>query len=315
MNDWIDAKAFPDLITGLALPDDAAVWRLDADRALVVTTDFFTPVVDDPFDYGAIAAANSFSDIYAMGGKPFMALNVAAFPPNLPYDLLSQIIAGGAEIARRAGAVIVGGHTIQDKEPKYGLVALGFVHPNRIFTKGGSQVGDLLLLSKPLGTGTITTALKQDKVAKAHLDNAVAWMYKLNDKACDAALALEAHAATDITGFSLMGHAWEMACASGVGFKFFFERIPFLDGAREYARQGIFPGGTFDNQSYYQSHVQVSPALSEDQEMLMFDSQTSGGLLIAVDPERWKRNAKLQKYKNIFWEIGTVVPGEKIFVE
>ena len=159
MESIFDQEAYPDLIAGLAAPDDAAVWRLDADRALVVTTDFFTPIVDDPFDYGAIAAANSLSDIYAMGGKPFMALNVSAFPPNLPSEMLSRIIAGGAEIAKQAGAIIVGGHTIKDKEPKYGLIALGFAHPDHILLKGGAQVGDVMLLSKPLGTGTITTCL------------------------------------------------------------------------------------------------------------------------------------------------------------
>jgi len=311
----IDQEAYPDLIAGLAAPDDAAVWRLDAERALVATTDFFTPIVDDPFDYGAIAAANSLSDIYAMGGKPFMALNVAAFPPNLPTELLSRIIAGGAEVAKQAGAVIVGGHTIQDKEPKYGLIALGFAHPDHILKKGGAKVGDVILLSKPLGTGTITTALKQEKVDKVHLENAVRWMRKLNAEACDAALDLEAHAATDVTGFSLMGHAWEMAQASGTGLKIQFSSIPLLDGAATYARSGIFPGGAFDNKSYFQPHVTISNKLSEGEEFLLYDPQTSGGLLIAVDSKNWTAAVQEGKYKTLFNEIGVVIEEKKIIVE
>ena len=315
MENMIDEKDYPELIAGLATPDDAAVWRLDADRALVVTTDFFTPIVDDPYDYGAIAAANSLSDIYAMGGKPFMALNVSAFPPNLPSELLSKIIAGGAEVARQAGAVIVGGHTIQDMEPKYGLIALGFAHPDRILTKGGAKAGDVLLLSKPLGTGTITTALKQDKVKKHHLENAVQWMRKLNAAACDAALDLEAHAATDVTGFSLMGHAWEMAHASGVGLRIQFTKIPLLDGAAAYAKSGIFPGGAFDNKLFFQKHVTVSGNLSEGEDLLLYDPQTSGGLLVAVDADKWAAAVREGKYKNLFHEIGFVIEENRIFVE
>ena len=315
MESIFDQEAYPDLIAGLAAPDDAAVWRLDADRALVVTTDFFTPIVDDPFDYGAIAAANSLSDIYAMGGKPFMALNVSAFPPNLPSEMLSRIIAGGAEIAKQAGAIIVGGHTIKDKEPKYGLIALGFAHPDHILLKGGAQVGDVMLLSKPLGTGTITTALKQEKVEKSHLENAVRWMRKLNAAACDAALDLDAHAATDVTGFSLMGHAWEMAQASGVGLKIKFSSIPLLDGAAAYARSGIFPGGAFDNKSYFQSHVTISDKLTEGEELLLYDPQTSGGLLVAVDPEKWAAAVRKGKYQTLFNVIGAVVDDNRIIIE
>jgi selenide,water dikinase len=311
----IDDSAYPDLIAGLAVPDDAAVWRLDADRALVVTTDFFTPIVDDPYDYGAIAAANSLSDIYAMGGKPFMALNVSAFPPNLPTELLAKIILGGAKVAKEAGAVIVGGHTIQDKEPKYGLIALGFAHPDRILTKGGVQVGDLLLLSKPLGTGTITTAFMQDKAEKDHLENAVMWMRKLNADACDAALELNAHAVTDVTGFSLMGHTWEMADASGLGFEIEFNHLPLLEGAAEYAHRGIFPGGAFDNKHYYQSHVEAAGSLTEGEELLLYDPQTSGGLLIAVNPENWEEAVRAGKYQDLLHKIGTAISKKKIIIK
>jgi selenide,water dikinase len=214
------ATEFPDLLVGLGEPDDAAVWDLGGDRALVVTTDFFTPVVDTPYEYGAIAAANSLSDIYAMGGKPFLALNVAAFPPNLPPAFLGEILRGGADKAKEAGVVIAGGHTIQDQEPKYGLIALGFADPNKMFTKGGARPGDALVISKPLGFGTTTTAIKLAKASQAHMDEVIEWMIQLNKDAAELALEFGVRGATDITGFSLLGHAWEMASASKVGFRF-----------------------------------------------------------------------------------------------
>ena len=311
MTDRLD---YPDLIAGLTEPDDAAVWRLDDDRALVVTTDFFTPIVDDPYDYGAIAAANSLSDVYAMGAKPFLALNVAAFPPNLPADILGRILLGGSDKANEAGVVIAGGHTIQDKEPKYGLIALGFGHPDRILTKGGARPGDVLLLSKPLGTGTITTALKQEKADPAHVRDAVNWMKKLNAEASEAALEMGARAATDITGFSLLGHAWEMALASGVGMEIEFARLPFLQGAKKYAAQWIFPGGAFDNREYYLPHVKFEANLPEDKQMLLFGSQTSGGLLVAVGQNLYDDFKKNQSSRNIFWEIGRAVEGKQIII-
>ena len=219
------------MLVGLDSADDAAVWKLDSQRALVLTTDFFTPVVDDPYDYGAIAAANSLSDIYAMGGQPFMALNIAALPPNLPAELLAEILRGGAEKALEAGVVVAGGHTVQDKEPKFGLVVVGFVHPDHILTKDSLRVGDRLVLTKPLGTGVTTTALKREKAQPEDVAEAVAWMKRLNRGGAQLAVEFELRAATDITGFSLLGHSWEMAQSSGVGLRFDYARLPFLAGA------------------------------------------------------------------------------------
>ena len=270
---------------GLREPDDAAVWRLDEDRALVVTTDFFTPVVDDAYDYGSIAAANSLSDVYAMGGKPFLALNVAALPDNLPDEISSEIIRGGAEKAREAGVVIAGGHTVKDKEPKYGLVVIGFVDPRRMLSKGGLKAGDALVLTKPLGFGVTTTALKQQKAAEQDILEAVGWMKQLNQTASQLATEFGVRGGTDITGYSLLGHGMEMANASGVSLKINFADIPFISGAGKYARQGIFPGGAFDNKKHFESGVQFSAALDEPNQMLLFDPQTSGGLLLGIPPQ------------------------------
>jgi selenide,water dikinase len=213
---------------GLQTPDDAAVWKLDDQRGLVLTTDFFTPVVDDARDYGRIAAANSLSDVYAMGGIPFLALNIAALPPDLDPLISQEILRGGAEMAREAGVVVAGGHTVQDKEPKYGMVVVGFVDLEKMFTKAGAKPGDRLYLTKPLGFGTITTALKQDKVQSADLAEAVRWMTRLNKDASTAARQAGVQGATDVTGYSFLGHASEMARASGVGFQFKFDEIPLL---------------------------------------------------------------------------------------
>jgi len=296
----------------LEQPDDAAVWRLDDERALVVTTDFFTPVVDNPYDYGAIAAANSLSDVYAMGAKPFLALNVAAFPANLPLPVITEILRGGIEKAKEGGVVIAGGHTIKDDEPKYGLMALGFAHPNRILRKSGAKVGDVLLLSKPLGTGVITTALKQDKADPGHLAGAVNWMKTLNAQAVEAALKLGAHAATDITGFGFVGHAWEMVQASGAGMRILYNDIPFMEGARFYAEKGIFPGGAYDNHQYYQGHILFDSQLSEWEKLLLFDPQTSGGLLVAVDEKKYLKFISNQTDNPLFWKIGKIIPDKLI---
>ena len=300
---------------GLGEPDDAAVWRLDDARALVVTTDFFTPVVDDPYDYGSIAAANSLSDVYAMGGTPFLALNIAALPVDLPADLAGEILRGGAEKAREAGVVIAGGHTVQDKEPKYGLIALGFVEPARMLTKRGAQPGDALVLSKPLGFGTTTTALKRGLADPADVAEAVVWMKRLNKAAAELAVEFGLRGATDITGFSLLGHGYELARASGVGLRFTFERIPFIRGAQRYAGEWIFPGGSTDNRHYFGPHVRFTSGIDEPSQMLLFDAQTSGGLLLAVPPEKlaplFDRAAQVGQ---VFWEIGEVLAGEGIEV-
>ena len=309
------ATNYPDLLVGLGEPDDAAVWRLDESRALVVTTDFFTPVVDDPYDYGAIAAANSLSDVYAMGGAPFLALNIAAMPPDLPSELVGEILRGGAEKAREAGVVIAGGHTIQDKEPKYGLIAVGFVDPERMLTKRGARPGDRLLLSKPLGSGVITTALKRELADPKDVSEAVGWMKRLNRGAAELAVEFRLSGATDITGFSFLGHGFEMAQASGVGLRLSFERIPFMRGAQSYAQEFIFPGGSSDNRQFYGAHVRFSPEIDEPSQMLLFDAQTSGGLLLCVPPDKLPGLLGGAAERELaLWEVGEVVEGEGIEV-
>jgi selenide,water dikinase len=309
------SEDYPDLLVGLGEPDDAAVWRLDDERALIATTDFFTPVVDDPYDYGAIAAANALSDVYAMGGQPFLALNIAALPPSLPVEISAEILRGGAEKAREAGVVLAGGHTVQDKEPKYGLIVLGFVHPQRILSKKGAQPGDALVLSKPLGFGTVTTALKREQADPSDVAEAVGWMKRLNQQAGELAVEFGLRGGTDVTGFSLLGHGLEMANASGVGLRFFFERIPFTRGARRYASEWIFPGGSADNKLFYGSQVRFAPGIDDASQMLLFDAQTSGGLLLAVPPQRLE--GLLERAAQVgqpLWVVGEVISGAGIEV-
>ncbi len=302
-------------MVGLWEPDDAAVWRLDEERAIVVTTDFFTPVVDDAYDYGAIAAANSLSDVYAMGGQPFLALNVAALPDNLPAEISSEIIRGGAEKAREAGVVIAGGHTVKDKEPKYGLVVIGFVDPRKMLSKGGLHVGDVLVLTKPLGFGVTTTALKQQKADEQDVAEAVNWMKRLNRTASQLASEFSLRGGTDVTGYSLLGHGMEMAEASNVALNFDLAKIPFLSGARKYAEQGIFPGGAFDNKKHFEANVQFAASIDESNQMLLFDPQTSGGLLLGVPREKLDSFlARAEELSQQAWMIGEVHPGSGIQV-
>ena len=281
----------------------------------MVTTDFFTPVVDNPYDYGAIAAANALSDVYAMGGRPFLALNVAALPPDLPPEITGEILRGGAEKAREAGVAIAGGHTIQDKEPKFGLMVVGFVDPRQMITKSGAQPGDRLLLSKPLGFGTTTTALKLGRADPADVVEVAGWMKRLNKIASDLAVEAGLQGGTDVTGFGLLGHGWEMAEASGAGLSLSFEKIPFTRGARSYAQEFIFPGGSSDNRQFYGPHVHFSPEVDEPSQMLLFDAQTSGGLLLAVPPVKMEALMEsAARAGQLLWEIGEVVAGEGIEV-
>ena len=306
---------YPDLLVGLQPPDDAAVWRIDDNRALVFTTDFFTPVVDNPYDYGAIAVANSLSDIYAMGGQPALALNIAAFPPDLPVEMVSEILRGGAEKALEAGVVIAGGHTVQDKEPKYGLAAVGFVDMKHLLTKKGIHPGDHLVLTKPLGFGVTTTALKRDIALEADLAEVVGWMKRLNQKSARLANQFELKAATDVTGFSLLGHGWEMVRDSGLGLRVEYERVPFVSCARRYADANAFPGGAYDNRLYYGDHVTFASHLDEAAQMLLFDPQTSGGLLMAVPSEKIAEfMAAAWEIDQPVWDIGEAVLGEGITV-
>jgi selenide,water dikinase len=316
VKDVFNSQEYPDLLVGLDSPDDAAVWRLDENRALVVTTDFFTPVVDDPYDYGAIAAANSLSDVYAMGGRPLLALNVAALPPDLPAGLASDIIRGGAEKAREAGVVIAGGHTIQDKEPKYGLVVVGLVDPGRLLTKAGARPGDRLVLTKPLGFGLTTTALKRELAAPEDVAEVVAWMKRLNRDAAGLAGEFGLRGGTDVTGFSLLGHAAEMAGASGVRLRIAFSRIPFARGARRYAGLGTFPGGAADNYLFFGGQVRFQAEIDETEQMMLFDPQTSGGLLLSVPAGQL--DSFLSRARAIdqpAWPIGEVLEGSGLEVE
>jgi len=286
------------LLVGLGTPDDAAVYRLNAEQAIVATTDFFPPVVDDAYTFGAIAAANALSDIYAMGGAPLFALNLVGFPDDLDPAILSEILRGGAEKVREAGALIAGGHTVTDAEPKYGLAAIGLVHPQRVFTKGGARPGDALILTKPIGTGAMTTALKRGVDADtfpdfaAQLESAVASMTTLNAAAARALRSLGdgvVHACTDITGFSLLGHAWEMASQSGVSLRFALPRVPWLPGARDLAAAGYTPGGTDRNAHAIAPYVTFAESVTEVDKLLLFDPQTSGGLFVAVAGEDVER--------------------------
>ena len=281
----------------------------------MVTTDFFTPVVDDPYDYGAIAAANSLSDVYAMGGQPFLALNIAALPTDLPAAISAEIIRGGAEKAREAGVVIAGGHTIQDQEPKYGLVVLGLVNPRQMLTKAGVKPGDRLVLTKPLGFGVTTTALKQDKADPADVAEAVGWMTRLNDRASQLAVEFGLRGGTDVTGYSLLGHGWEMAQASGVGLRFHSQAIPFLSGARRYAEAKTFPGGAMDNRAYFSPFVRFEGSLDRAAQMLLFDPQTSGGLLLAVPPSQLAAfQERAGELEQPIWVVGEAVEGQDILV-
>jgi selenide,water dikinase len=277
----------PDLLIGLSAPDDAAVYRVAERTGIISTVDFFPPVVDDPFDFGAIAAANALSDVYAMGGEPLMAINLAAFPDNLSLEILSEILRGGATTAQEAGMVIAGGHTVTDQEPKYGLAVTGRVDPERIVTKGGVKPGDALILTKPLGTGIITTAHKQDRVDAEHLAAAVRVMRRLNKDAARIAVEANVHAMTDITGYSLVGHVYEMALASGVTLHVNFDQLQWLRGVEAYAKQGISPGGTGRNRVYFEQWVSLPDTLATDHAILvrLYDPQTSGGLLMAIDQD------------------------------
>jgi selenide,water dikinase len=316
VQDVFKSSDHPDLLVGLEGPDDAAVWRLDDSRALVVTTDFFTPIVDNPYDYGAIAATNSLSDIYAMGGTPFLALNIAALPPDLPTEISSDILRGGAETAREAGVVIAGGHSVQDKEPKYGLVAIGFVDPRKMLSKGGLKAGDTLVLTKPLGFGVTATALKRDQADEGDVKEMTAWMKRLNKIASQLALEFNLRGGTDVTGFSLLGHGWEMAHAAGVALEIEFSKVPFINGARKSAEKGAFASGLFDNRSHFSPHVEFAESIDEISQLLLFDPQTSGGLLLGVPPE--KLDAFMARAKELdqpTWLIGEVRTGTGIRVQ
>ena len=309
----------PDLVVGLQTSDDAAVYRIAPELAIVQTVDFFTPIVDDPWSYGAIAAANSMSDVYAMGGNVLFALNVAGFPEDLPPAMITAIFEGAAAKVAEAGAIIAGGHTVTDPEPKFGLVVTGTVHPDRVWTKAGAEPGDILFLTKPIGTGIVATALKRDQAREEDVAAATESMLTLNRAAAEMARAAGGvHAATDITGFGLLGHASEMAEKSGVGIRIAADAVPLLPGVENYSAAGHIAGGLGRNRAYFASHgggIRLSPAVDPTLQTVLFDPQTSGGLLFAIDPDQ--AGAFRAAFANAaipIWQIGEVVAGEGIDV-
>jgi selenide,water dikinase len=312
----LSAIHHPNLLVGLQTSDDAAVFKLRDDLAIIQTVDFFPPVVDDPFTYGGIAAANAMSDVYAMGGEVTLGLNIAAWPDDLPHEMLGRIFAGGAAKMAEVGAVIAGGHTITDDEPKYGVCVTGTIHPGRILTKAGAKAGDRVYLTKPIGTGIVLTALKREAVAEEHLAEAVASMLKLNRQASQLAQEVGVNACTDVTGFSLVGHAAEMAEKSGVCLRLSVEAIPFLSGAHEYAELGFVPGGVGRNRAHFGAHgVRLHAGLRQSLSDLLHDPQTSGGLLISIPAGRASAlEAAFAREKAPLWPIGEVVPGSGVEV-
>lgn len=268
---------------GIDTSDDAAVYKINETTAIIETLDFFTPIVDDPYMFGQIAAANSLSDIYAMGGKPLFALNIVCFPTCLPMEILGRIIKGGADKVMEAGAVIVGGHSIDDKEPKYGLAVTGSVHPDRVMKNSTAKDGDILILTKPLGIGIINTAIKGEIASLKNVDEACETMAYLNKYAMDIACGYNIHSCTDITGFGLLGHVYEMASGSGVTVNIHYDNIAKLDGVEDFARMGIIPAGTYRNREYLKGKYEFSATVKEYEQDILFDPQTSGGLLLSVD--------------------------------
>ena len=272
----------PNLLVGVDTADDAAVYRLNDETALVQTVDFFPPVVDDAFSFGAIAAANAFSDVYAMGGRPLLALNIVGFPVDLPKEILGRVLRGGATKAEEAGVLVIGGHTVDDAEPKYGMAVTGTVEPGKQITNAGARPGDALVLTKLIGTGVITTAGKREQASADVLDNAVAIMSTLNKAASEAMVEVGVHACVDVTGFGLIGHLLGMLKASDVSAEVSFSDVPLLDGAERLAADGVVPGGTQRNRKAAETSVEWAPELQEHEKLLLCDAQTSGGLLIAV---------------------------------
>jgi selenide,water dikinase len=309
------AHQHPELLVGLEVSDDAAVFKINDELAVIQTLDFFPPVVDDPYDYGAIAAANSMSDVYAMGGQVSLALNICGFPADLPPDIIGEILRGGAEKVAEAGGVLAGGHTTEDKEPKYGLTVMGFVHPDRILTKAGARPGDALVLTKPLGAGIVTTALKRDAAEAAHVAAAVESMARLNRAAARLIQEVGVNASTDVTGFGILGHGYEMAAKSGVRLRLDLDQLPFLPGAVAYADQWLFPGGTHNNERFYKPHVQWAAGVADAMKMLLYTPETSGGLLIALPSQRLDAlTARFQEAGEPCWVIGEVLDGDGIQV-
>jgi selenide,water dikinase len=302
------------LLVGLAPADDAAVYRLDDERALIFTLDFFPPEVDDPADYGAIAATNALNDVFAMGGAPLLALSIAAFPEELPIDMLARVFAAADEQVRAAGGLLAGGHTIRDDEPKYGLAVVGTVRPDGIWPKSGAQPGDALFLTKPLGTGLIMTGYKKGLAGSQQLERAIRWMRALNKDAAEALRPLSPNAVTDVTGFGLFGHAHEMAERSGVRVHLEWERLPAIDGALDIARNGVRTSGDPRNRDFAARYVTLAD-VPEAIVGLGYDPQTAGGLLVALPAEKAAvLEARFDRERLFIRRIGRVEEGAGVHV-
>lgn len=302
------------LIVGIETSDDAAVYKLSEDIATIQTLDFFTPVVDDPYTFGQIAAANSLSDVYAMGGKPVVALNIVCFPNCLDIEVLGEILKGGADKVIESGAVVVGGHTVQDDEPKFGLSVTGIVHPDKVLKNYGCKEGDVLIITKPLGVGIVNTAIKGEIASKRVYDEAVKWMATLNKYAGEIIVNYDIHACTDITGFGIMGHGYEMAEGSNMTLKLNKGSIPYIEEAREYAEMGLVPEGSYNNRDYLDGKYELKNVESWMEDIL-FDPQTSGGLLVSLSKEESLKLMKEFEEKNIpAWVIGEAIEKEDKYI-
>jgi len=304
------------VLVGFGTADDAGIYALRDDLALVQTVDFFTPIVDDPYDFGRVAATNAISDIYAMGGTPISALNIVAFPETLDLAILSRILEGGAVVARAAGVAILGGHTIKDDEPKYGMAVTGTIDPRRVVTNASAKPGDVLVLTKPIGTGILTTAAKRDAISYDALRPAIAWMTMLSDGAAAAMLDAQAHAATDITGFGVLGHGGELARASGVRLVIDAKAVPIMDGVLELIRADVIPSGTKHNVRTHAAFTTFAASVDEVLRVALSDAQTSGGLLISIAPQRADQLRRALREANVLDAvIGTVTEGAGITVQ
>ena len=295
----------PNLLVGIATGDDAAVYKMSEDLAIISTVDFFPPIVDDPFKFGEIAATNALSDVYAMGGKPVIALNIVGFPVDLPHEILGRILSGGASKAQEAGVLIVGGHTVDDAEPKYGMSVTGVVHPGEQVTNAGAKPGDVLVLTKPIGTGIITTAGKQERVSAETLNRAVSIMSELNRKPAEAMMHVGVNACVDVTGFGLLGHLRLIAQGSGVSARVKASNVPVIEGVQELLKMGIAPGGTHRNLESLDGVVDWHEDITDQTQILLADAQTSGGLLIAVAPD--KKDALLEALEDVGVQTRTVI--------
>jgi selenide,water dikinase len=310
----------PNLIVGMERADDAGVYKLSEDLAIIQTVDFFTPIVDDPYMFGQIAAANALSDVYAMGGKPLTAMNIVCFPiKTMDISILREILQGGLEKMKEAGVTLVGGHSIEDSELKYGLSVTGTIHPSNVMTNIGAEAGDALILTKPLGTGIINTAIKAGMANEKLIEMVTNYMARLNNTASEVMQEVGARACTDVTGFGLLGHAFEMIQGTGRGIIIYASRVPIFPEAMNFAEMGLVPGGTYRNRDFRIHQVDIDPNVSRYLLDILFDPQTSGGLLIAVPEEKAERMVKKLKERGIDEAtiIGEVVnePGERIAVK